>query len=304
MKNSRTGSLLLLHLIVFIFGFTGVLGRLIESSSDILVVWRMIIAAVTIGIFSYATRKINKSLLVNFVPYALTGLIIALHWVTFFEAIKVSNVSVALACFSSSALFTAILEPLIFKRKIDKFELFAGSLVVVGLLLIFSFESDYKLGIMLAIVSAFLASLFTTINGRFIKNDNPYRISLVEMMAGAVGMLIWVGINGKIGPEMIYLPTSDWMWLIVLGVICTAFAFVASVNVMKELTPFTVSLTINLEPVYGIILAFLIFGASEKMTPGFYGGTVLILGALFLNALHKKGRLQKLNPLRKRSTLG
>lgn len=290
-KKYNPGNLLLLHLVVFIFGFTGILGKLIETASDVLVWWRMAIASVTIGIFVYATGKIKKSLLFKAHKYALIGALIAAHWITFFEAIKVSNVSVTLACLSAASLFTALLEPLFFKRRVRSSEILLGIMVITGLVLIFSFETDYIHGIILALVSAFLASLFTVLNGIMIKNDNPYRISLVEMLAGVVGIGIWLALKGKFDMQMFAIPPMDWFWIIILGTICTAFAFVASVKVMEELTPFTVSLTINLEPVYGIILAFLIFGSSEKMTVGFYIGTVLILGALYLNALMRKGKI-------------
>jgi drug/metabolite transporter (DMT)-like permease len=291
MKKSRVGNLLLLHVVVFIFGFTGILGKLIETSSDLLVWWRMLIAAVTIAVFAYPAGKIKRSLRKNGLTYLGVGFIIAAHWVTFFQAIKISNVSVTLACLSSASLFTAILEPLIFRRKFDPAELLFGSMVVIGLVMIFSFETDFASGILMALFSAFLASLFTVINGRLIEKDNPYRISLVEMIGGVIGISIWLALSGKMGSNLFDVPKSDWVWIILLGSICTAFAFVASVKVMEELTPFTVSLTINLEPVYGIILAFFIFGSSEEMTLGFYGGTVLILVALYLNALKKKGKL-------------
>ncbi len=291
MKKAKVGNLLLLHVVVFIFGFTGILGKLIETDSDLLVWWRMLIAAISIALFAYPAGKIHKSIWINAKAYLGVGFLIALHWVTFFQAIKISNVSVTLACLSSASLFTAILEPLIFKRRIDPAEIFFGAMVVIGLVLIFSFETEYAAGIAMALTSAFLASLFTVINGRLIQKDNPYRISLVEMIGGVLGITVWLALSGKIGANMIDIPASDWLWILLLGSICTAFAFVASVKVMEELTPFTVSLTINLEPVYGIILAFFIFGSSEKMTFGFYVGTVLILGALYLNALKKKGKL-------------
>jgi drug/metabolite transporter (DMT)-like permease len=302
MKKAKVGNLLLLHVVVFIFGFTGILGKLIETDTDLLVWWRMLIAAISIALFAYPTGKIQKSIWLNAKTYLGVGFLIALHWVTFFQAIKISNVSVTLACLSSASLFTAILEPLIFKRKIDPTELFFGSMVVVGLVLIFSFETEYATGIIMALTSAFLASLFTVINGRLIQKDNPYRISLVEMIGGVLGISIWLGLSGKIGFNMIDIPASDWFWILILGIVCTGFAFVASVKVMEELTPFTVSLTINLEPVYGIILAFFIFGSSEEMTFGFYVGTVLILGALYLNALKKKGKLTFRKAVVKRET--
>jgi drug/metabolite transporter (DMT)-like permease len=296
MKKAKVGNLLLLHLIVFIFGFTGIIGRFIETGSDVLVWWRMAIAAVAIAIFSYSFGKINKPLSVNALSYCIIGFIIAAHWVTFFEAIKQANVSVTLACLSATTFITAFLEPLFFKRRIDKFEIIFGVMVVAGLVMIFSFETEYKTGIIIALCSAFLASLFTTLNGKMIQKDNPYRISLVEMMAGVLGISIWLIINGKFNLSMVQLPAMDWFWIIILGTIATAFAFVVSVKVMEELTPFTVTLSINLEPVYGIVLAFFIFGDSEKMTLGFYGGTVLILLALYLNALLRRRRRRKSMP--------
>jgi drug/metabolite transporter (DMT)-like permease len=252
----------------------------------------MLIAAVSIGLFAYPSGKIVKSIRINAGPYLGVGLLIAAHWIAFFQAIKISNVSVTLACLSAASLFTALLEPLFFKRRVDGAELFFGAMVVAGLALIFSFETRYTEGILVALISAFLASLFTVINGRLIRNDNSYRISLVEMIGGVLGITVWLGFTGKLGAELIAIPGADWLWILILGIVCTGFAFVASVKVMEELTPFTVSLTINLEPVYGIVLAFFIFGSSEKMTFGFYIGTVLILTALYLNALKKKGKLK------------
>ncbi len=292
MKKYNPGNLFLLHLIVFIWGFTGIIGKLIETDSDILVWWRMTIASVSIGLFVYLTGKIKKSLLFRAHKYSLIGLLIAAHWITFFEAIKVSTVSVTLACLSASALFTALLEPLFFKRRISGSEVFLGVMVIAGLGLIFSFETEYTLGIILALCSAFFASLFTVINGVMIKNDNPYRISLVEMMAGVIGVGIWLALKGKFDMRLVQIPPMDWFWIAILGTICTAFAFVVGVKVMETLTPFTVSLTINLEPVYGIILAFFIFGSEEKMSWGFYVGSILILGSLFINALVRKRQMK------------
>lgn len=293
MKKAKFGNLFLLHLIVFIFGFTGIMGGLITTDSQILVWWRMVIASIAIAIFVYATSKIKKNLSVNAVSYSFVGLIIAAHWICFFEAIHQSNVSVTLACLSAASLFTAILEPLFFHRKFDRFEIFFGVLVMSGLIMIFSFETQYKIGISLALTAAFLASLFTTINGKLIQKDNPYRISLVEMMAGVAGITVYLIVTGKFGSQLFDIPPMDWFWIFILGTVATAFAFVVSVKVMEEINPFTVSLTINLEPVYGIIMAYFIFGSTEKMSWGFYAGTVLILAALYMNSLHRKGKLRR-----------
>lgn len=272
---------------VFIFGFTAILGKLIETPADRLVLWRMAIAAVSLALFAYATGQIKKSLLINAGKYSIVGLIIAAHWITFFHAVKVGNVSVTLACMSASALFTSLVEPIVFRRRIHPGEVVLGLVVIGGIVLIFSFETQYALGIAFALVSAFLASLFNVLNGKFIKGDNPIRISLTEMIAGTVGVAVWLAFTGNDFAELVIMPPADWFWIAVLGTVCTAFAFVASVKVMEVLTPFTVSLTINLEPVYGIVLAFFIFGESEKMTGGFYAGAAVLLGALFTDAYMK-----------------
>lgn len=284
---------MLLHVVVFIFGFTGILGKLIETASDKLVLWRMGIAALSIAIFAYGTGKIKKSLRVNGWRYSAVGLLIAGHWITFFEAIKQSNVSVTLACLSAASLFTALIEPIAFKRRIHAGELVLGVLVIIGLVLIFSFETEYKVGIALALLSALLASTFTVVNGTFIRNDNPYRISLVEMLAGTAAIAIWMALTGKMNASLLQMPAMDWVWIVILATVCTAFAFVASVKVMEVLTPFTVSLTINLEPIYGIVLAFFIFGESEKMTGGFYTGAAILIGALFANAVMKSYAMRR-----------
>ncbi|MCA1752406.1 MAG: DMT family transporter [Flavobacteriales bacterium] len=291
--GTKQSNLILLHVTVLIFGFTAILGKLIETPSDKLVFWRMAIAALSIGIFAYAAGEIKKSLRTNAFKYGLIGLIIAAHWITFFEAVKVSNVSVTLACMSASTLFTSVIEPIAFRRRIHPGEVALGITVIGGLVLIFSFETEYALGITYALISALLASVFNVVNGTFIRNDNPIRISLVEMMAGTVGIGVWLLLSGKMDAEIFIMPPMDWFWIGVLGTVCTAFAFVASVKVMEVLTPFTVSLTINLEPVYGIILAFFIFGESERMTGGFYAGTAILILALFANAAMKSYAMRK-----------
>lgn len=221
-----------------------------------------------------------------------TGFIIAAHWILFFEAIKQSNVSVTLSALATASLFTALLEPIFFKRKLYPYELLLGLLVLLGLYFIFQFETDNSFGILLGIGSAFLASLFTVINGRLIKKYNSTRISFYELAGGTIAISLYFLVfkNGTL-PNF-DISSSDWFYLLLLAIICTAFAFVASVKVMEELTPFTVSLTVNLEPVYGIILAILFFGEEEKMSFGFYAGTLVILASLFLNVLFKK-RLNK-----------
>lgn len=287
MKN-----LLLLHLVVLIFGFTGILGKLITINSEDLVWYRMFFATISIGLYMLIRKQSFKMKANGTWQTILVGFIIAAHWIFFFEAIKQSNVSITLAALSTASLFTAVLEPLFFKRKFYLYEIFLGLIVILGLYFIFSFETENSLGIWLAIVAAFLASLFTVINGRLIKKYDSSRISFYELAGGVIAISIYFILFKNNTFPNFQMSISNWFYLIILAVICTAFAFVASVKVMEELTPFTVSLSINLEPVYGIILAFFIFGEEEKMSFGFYLGAVLILSSLFLNVWFKK-RIKK-----------
>ena len=283
MKN-----LLLLHFVVLIFGFTGILGKLISINSQDLVWYRMLIASVSIALYMLIRRKHFAMKREGIWQSIFIGFIIAGHWVFFFEAIKQSNVSITLAALSSASLFTALLEPLIFKRKIQLYELLLGGMVILGLYFIFQYETENSIGIWLGVISAFLASLFTVINGKMIKKYNSTRISFYELSGGVIALtLYFLFFKEGILPDF-QIDPYDWVYLLILAIVCTAFAFVASVKVMEELTPFTVSLSVNLEPVYGIILAVLIFGNSEQMSFGFYIGTLLIISSLFLNAWYKR----------------
>ncbi|MFB6258194.1 MAG: DMT family transporter [Flavobacteriales bacterium] len=279
---------LVMHLVVLIYGFTGILGELITVDSFQLVWHRMSIAALGIAAF----------LLYRGIPFGAgrgdafrmlgIGFLIALHWIAFFSAINASNVSVTLGCMASASLFTAFLEPLFFKKRVRLYEVVLGMMVIGGLWTIFRYEAHYATGIGLALLASFSAALFTVINARMIRDRGAAIISFYEMIGGTIGISLFFLISGKELGSLFRMPLSDYSYLLVLGLICTAFAFMASVHVMKVLNPFSVSLTINLEPVYGIILAFLFFGEEEKMSLGFYLGTSMILAALFTDAWMKR----------------
>lgn len=290
MKSNNTANLLLLHFIVLIFGFTGIIGKLITIDSEPLVWWRMSIALVAIALYMKWARIPIKAGKRAALFMLLTGAITAAHWITFFEAIKVSTVSVTLACLSTAALFTAFIEPIFFKRRISGSEVLMGIVIVIGLTMIFSFETEYALGIVLALISAMLAASFTVLNGIFIRSHKPSRIAFYEMAGGVIAISVYLLVRGRGDTAFLAVPAMDIVWLLILGVLCTAFAFVASVKVMETITPFTVSLSINMEPVYGILLAWLIFGESERMTLGFYSGAFVILATVFANALLKRIR--------------
>ena len=292
MLSDNLKSQLKLHLIVFIWGFTAILGKLISLSALPLVWFRMLFAVVFIVVFI----KLKKIPLVisrkAAVLFLLSGCIIALHWFTFFKAIKVSNVSVTLACLASGSFFTAFLEPLFYKKKIIWYEVFFGLIVFFGLYIIFKFEGNYLQGIMLALTSAFLSALFSVINSKFVKSFDATIISFYELSGGVLFFTFLLLISNSFSETFFQLSVQNFFYLLILSSVCTAYAFIVSTAVMKYLSPFTVMLTINLEPIYGIILALLFFKNSEQMKTEFYFGAVIILFSVVVNSIIKARKRQ------------
>lgn len=293
MQESKFKNYLLLHLIVFIWGFTAILGALITIDAIPLVWYRMLLAVLFIAIYFLWKKKSFKVDRAGLLKFFFTGVVIALHWVFFFKAIKVSNVSVALVTMSTGAFFTALIEPVFFKRKINALEMFLGLLVIAGLYIIFNFESQYKLGIIYALIASFLGALFAVLNGLFIKKYTAYTISFYQLFFGVVFITIYLLFTNSFSVSFFQIPASDWMYLIVLSSICTAYAFIASVQVMKYLSPYTVMLTINLEPIYAIVLALFIFGDKEQMSSTFYLGAFIVLFVVLLNGIIKNRSILK-----------
>lgn len=287
MRNDKLLNYLHLHFIIFIWGFTAVLGALISLEAIPLVWYRMLLATLIIFAFlKFKKEKLNFSLK-TLSGFALGGVIIALHWLTFFGAIKASNVSVTLAVLSTGAFFASILEPLIYGRKVILYEVLFGLVVVAGLYVIFDVEASYTLGIVLALISAFLSALFSVINGKFVLKHKASAISFYELMFGVLGITIYLAFSGNFTADFFKVSASDWMYLLILASVCTAYAFIASVHVMKWISPYTVMLSINMEPVYGIILALIILGDSENMSPQFYYGALIILVTVVANGIIK-----------------
>jgi len=289
LERSHNVSLTWMHLVVLIYGFTAILGKLIEMPAIQVVWYRMAFAA--IGLLIYLI--IRKRPMVKIPPKQVIillgiGLVVAAHWIAFFHAIKISNISVTLGVISSGALFASILEPLFFRKRIDWLEFLIGIFIIFGLYLIFSYELEYLTGIIVALVATVLATVFTILNKKFTTRYPPTLISFYEMLGGFIGITVYLFFSGSFNAEFIRPTTMDFVYLLILGLICTAFAFAVSVDVMKELSAYTVILSINMEPIYGIILAFIIFGDSEHMTGGFYAGTAMILASVFLYPMLKK----------------
>lgn len=288
MPNDKSiTSYLHLHVIVFIWGFTAILGALISLEALPLVWYRMLFASVFIFLFILIKKYpiiVSRKMFFSFI---FAGLIIALHWLTFFKAIKESNISVTLACLATGAFFTSILEPIFYKRKVIAYEVVFGLIVIIGLYIIFQVEGNYIYGIILALTSAFLSALFSVINGKFAQQYNPTIISFYEIVGGVLFLSLYLAFTQSFTATFFQLSFSDLKWLLVLSSVCTAYAFIASVGVMKYLSPYTVMLTINLEPIYGIILALLIFSDKEKMSFSFYIGALIILSTVILNGIMK-----------------
>lgn len=275
-----------LHFIVLIWGFTGILGKLIPLPATELVCYRMFWAAV--GILVWALWK-NKKLILPLsamLPIVGVGCIVALHWVTFFAAIKVSNVSVAVGCMASATLFTAFIEPIIERKRIFWIEFVLGFGIIIGLYIITQFALQYYLGIILALVSAFLASLFGVLNKVLTRRHDPIVISAYEMMAGFVAVFLYTWFsNTGFTQSPLNLHFIDVIYLLILAFVCTSYAFVTSVDLLKTLSAYTIAIAINLEPVYSIILAYFIFGDSEKMNLGFYLGTLFVLSIIWVHPI-------------------
>lgn len=287
MQESKLKNYLLLHFIVFIWGFTAILGALISIEAVPLVWYRMLMAVVFIICYFLIKKKSFKIDPKAVLKFSISGVIIAVHWITFFKAIKVSNVSVALVTMSTGAFFASMIEPLFFKRKIQAIEIILGMLVIVGLYIIFNFESKYTLGIVYALISAFLSALFSVLNGLYVKKYEATVISFYQLLFGVLGVTIFMVLTNQFHANFFKLLPTDWLYLLILSSVCTAYAFIASVKVMKYLTPYTVMLTINLEPIYAIVLALFIFGEKEQMNIEFYYGALIVLLVVLLNGILK-----------------
>lgn len=304
MPNVNVKHNLHLHLIVFIWGFTAILGKLISLEALPLVWWRMTIAVCLILAYILYKKYDIKITKKDILLLLLSGLVIALHWFTFFKAIKVSNISITLACLSTGAFFTSILEPIFYKRKMVWYEILFGLIVLFGLYFVVessepnfiskSINSDLTgtmQGVLLALTSAFLSALFSVINGKFAQRIDSTIISFYELLGGVLFFSLFLLFSGQLDGNFFSLKLDDLLWLSILASICTAYAFIASVSVMRFISPYTVMLTINLEPVYGIALAVLVFEKNEQMSFSFYIGAAIILTTVILNGLirnHKK----------------
>lgn len=291
----------MLHFVVLIWGFTAILGMLITIPTIEMVFYRTLLAAVGLALVFWWKKTKLRLPKKEMAKILITGAVISLHWLLFFGAARVSNISVCLAGLATASFWTAFIEPMVNKSKVKWYEVFLGLMIIVGLVVIFSFELDYWLGLVMSVASALLGAVFMVINSRLTKRGHPYIITFYEMIGACVFttvvMLGYYAFYADVPLQL--LPTAmDWLWLLILAGFCTVYAFSVSVELMKRLTAFAVNLTVNLEPVYGILLAVLIFGEKEKMTGGFYLGATIILLSVCMyplfNYLYKRRKAKQL----------
>lgn len=284
--NNKQKAYLELHLAVFLFGFTAILGKLITLEQTALVWNRLWIAVLGLIFIPGVYRGIRKIKKQNLLIFSGIGVLVALHWLTFYGSIKAGNsASVTLACLATTSLFTSILEPLITKSKFEWIELALGLLVIIGIYFLTGLGETYFWAIIIGIISALLAALFSTLNKKYITGQNSLSVSTIELGAGFLFITITFPIHNALFPQPLWIPNiaSDWIWIVILGLLCTSLAFALSLNALKEISAFISNLSINLEPVYGILLAIWLLNEDSQLNSDFYIGTSIILGAVLLH---------------------
>ncbi len=284
MKAQRTKDYLQLHFIVFLWGFTAILGMLVNIPSVELVFYRTFISAIALGAMLLVGKKSFDIGSKDVLKTLGTGVIIGVHWILFFAAARLSNISVCLAGIATISLWTSLLEPLMTRQKVKGFEVVLGLMAIVGIVIIFNVEFKYAWGLFVAIVSAFLAAVFTVINSQFTHRHYHFTVTFYEMIGASVSIILFFPFYGTYLTDGVHLGLHgyDLLWLLILALACTVYAYSESVKLMKRIPAFAVNLSINLEPIYGILLALLIFGEQEKMKPGFYIGTLVILSSVLV----------------------
>lgn len=275
-----------LHTAIFLFGFTAILGRLIDMTEIEIVWYRMGITALSLLFFPRLFPQVASIPWKDKLRLAGIGIIITIHWLAFFGSIKYSNVTVALAVFSTSALFTSFLEPLIYRTRIKWTEILLGAMVIPGMFLIFNFGAMYVTGILLALVAAFLGSLFSILNKQIASRYPAKTITFVELSSGWIFLSVLIPFYVTAVPEATFIPSnSDLLFLGILAILCTTIAFQLSVNSLRHVSAFTFNLAINLEPLYGILMAALLFQEQQEIPSGFYAGAAIILVAVVMHTI-------------------
>lgn len=275
-----------LHIAVFLAGFTGLLGRLITLNEGMIVWYRLLLTAATMWILFGLMKKLHRITFIDILKITAVGFIATMHWLTFYGSIKYSNISVALVCFSAIGFFTALFEPLILKKRINLLELLLGLITLLGIYIIFHFDAQYKTGIIIGIISAMLASLFPIYNREFLKRINVETMLAWQQTGGFLVLSVLLPFYLQKFPTNSFIPgLENFGWLLILSWVCSVIAFQLSSNALKKLSAFTVNLTYNLEPVYGIILAFIVYKENQFLSKWFFVGFGIIAVALTIHII-------------------
>ena len=276
-----------LHLMVVILGLTGVFGKIISLDAIHLVWYRMGIAFVSLALFLLFKKQLFSISKQNFFGLLGVGALVTIHWLCFFQSIKVSTVSVAVVCMATSSLFSALIEPLFFKRKLLAYEVIMGVIVVVALTFVMGTETQYRSGYFYGIVAALFGTLFTLFNAKYIKKVGAAQITMIEMLAGVIIISCLLLFQEDYAVFTTLISVTDFTYLLILGTVCTALVFVWMTEIMRHITPYSLIMAINMEPIYSILLALLIFKDSELMSTSFYIGGSIIIGVVFLEGYLK-----------------
>ncbi len=284
-----------LHISVLLWGFTGIFGRAIELREVVLVWYRLLITVVVLLAINFFNKKVKRLSSKEILRIGFVGFLVALHWVLFYGAIKYSNVSVGVSCLSTLAVFTTIFESLMTKSRINFAELMLGVMAMVGMYFIFTFQELYRTGIILGIISAIVASIFTILNSRLSKEYDSETITVYELGSGLFCLTLFMPVYIYFAqPEVLFPDSKDWVLLILFGVVCTVIPYNLSLKALKRLSAYTINLSNNLEPVYGIALAFLLFHEQKELTGGFYIGiSMIMLSVIVYMILKHRHDIQK-----------
>ncbi|MBK5278543.1 MAG: DMT family transporter [Bacteroidia bacterium] len=289
---ATTQDYLKLHFIVFLWGFTAILGKLISIPNVEMVFYRTLLASVGMGVFIFLAKGTFKIQTTDLIKLLATGLIVAVHWLTFFGSGRISNPSTSLVGFATCSFWAALLEPLFKGKKIQPLEIGLGIVVMVGLSIIFSFGFQYPMGLFLGIISGVTAALFSIINSKMISRVAATTITFYQMIGATLGILLFLPAYKQfwtVDSTLQWVPTAmDWVYLCTLAWVCSVYAYSAAIELMKRLSVFIIQLTLNLEPLYGIILALAVFGQQEVMGINFYAGTLIIISAVVFYPYLKK----------------
>lgn len=277
-------ALLQLHTAVFLWGFTGVLGRTIELDSVWLVWYRLLITVISLWLLYFFLKKIAKIDFRSILSIGGIGFILVIHWICFYASIKFANVTIALTCLSTTALISAVLEPLVLGKKFDPAEILLGLFAIAGIVIIYNTHIQFSLGIIIGLISAVLTVLASVLNKKIVDRYEPEQITLYQLTGGFAGITLLLPLYHYVLPTAASLPTnSDWFWLVVLSWACTILTFFLYIRCLKKVSAFTLNLVLTLEPVYGIVLAFFLYHENKLLSNWFYVGFALITVAVLFH---------------------